>query len=404
MRHNPTLPIVRRGFTLVELLVAAALCVLVMYVLAEAFRAGTDTLSQLKSVAGLADDLRVAETIIRRDLKEQHLEDREGNAVLVSDERFANPGFIWQKPNRGYFRVVHGSARTNTPTDPYHNEGVDSNNIASAMATDHRLQFTCKLSGKTSTDVFLTSAPSGSGQQVADGASNMVDYASTSTYASRWGEVTYFMAKSSAVMPPEVTTPKALHVLYRRARVLAPPGSGTITVGSANVTNAITGNNGHHDLSGFIERPTGGNSSTDIWIMNTPDVIADPQFRFGPPGTILPAVRTPTPPGGNTFTALAPTTSIKFTDAPIPLKTSDGDYGADILLANVVSMRVQVLNSTTLQYEDPVTTPTPTPPSAVWDTYLTNDSPSRIRGVRIQLRVYDAKNMVTRQVTIDQPL
>ncbi|MGL6097934.1 MAG: PulJ/GspJ family protein, partial [Fimbriiglobus sp.] len=84
-------PPARRGFTLVELLVAAALSVVIMYILATAFKTGTDTLSSLKSLGTLSDQLRTAQTVLGADLAAPHLEDENGNVVPVS--RATMPGY-----------------------------------------------------------------------------------------------------------------------------------------------------------------------------------------------------------------------------------------------------------------------------------------------------------------------
>ena len=89
MRRTPTpRPTPRRGgFTLIELLVAAALSLVVMTVLSLAFQTGMQTLSQLKSVVGMSEQLRAAEGVLRRDLVADHLEADQGRAALVSEGR-----------------------------------------------------------------------------------------------------------------------------------------------------------------------------------------------------------------------------------------------------------------------------------------------------------------------------
>jgi prepilin-type N-terminal cleavage/methylation domain-containing protein len=383
----------RRGFTLVELLVAAALSVLVMYVLAEAFKAGTDTLSQLKSVAGLADQLRTAETIIRRDLKQQHLENDKGESVLVSDQSVASTAG-WKAPNRGFFKVVQASVSTTGSAS----ELSDGNGISSARTTHDWLQFTNKLTGKTADQVFIVPAPATNptstvGSNIGLSTSNMLDFATLSassggaaTFAGKWGEVTYFLKKQdNAFMPPDVTNPRDLHVLYRRARVLLPPASQAVTVtGEASIIGPTAY---FPELSGHVQNPT-----TNVWTMNTPERATDPQFRLG---STLNA--------GGAATANGPIPPGFATTLPSPITAADANnFGSDILLMNVVSMRVQLLNSTTLAY-DPSALPSTT---TQWDTYQSsaNNSPPRVLGIKIELRVYDTKNMVTRQVTIAQPL
>ena len=68
----------RPGFTLVEVIVAAGLCMLIMSVLAGAFAAGIDTFSLLKSTGEMNDRLAVAKHILVGDLRSTHLEDDTG--------------------------------------------------------------------------------------------------------------------------------------------------------------------------------------------------------------------------------------------------------------------------------------------------------------------------------------
>jgi|SRR5262245_2333732 len=64
----------RRGFTLVELLVAMALIVTVMVVLNTAFAEGLESFRQLKAIGDQQEKLRTAGTVLRRDLQSAHFE------------------------------------------------------------------------------------------------------------------------------------------------------------------------------------------------------------------------------------------------------------------------------------------------------------------------------------------
>ena len=108
-RYRPDARGTRGGFTLVELLVSAALCILIMTILAMSFQVGMDTLSQLKSVAGLSEQLRAAEVVMRRDLSAIHLTDENGVPLRVSQQVVANQA--WGTPKQGYFAVRQTSER-----------------------------------------------------------------------------------------------------------------------------------------------------------------------------------------------------------------------------------------------------------------------------------------------------
>ena len=62
----------RTGFMLVELLVAMALIVFVMAILSESFSAGAAAFRNLKAIGDMAERLRTAAVLLRRDLAETH--------------------------------------------------------------------------------------------------------------------------------------------------------------------------------------------------------------------------------------------------------------------------------------------------------------------------------------------
>src|SRR5437868_8877503 len=80
----------RPGFTLVELMVAAAVCVIIMAILATCFQSGIDTLRQLRSQGDMTDQLRAAEVVIKRDLQAKKFQPEDGKpnqGVRLSDQR-----------------------------------------------------------------------------------------------------------------------------------------------------------------------------------------------------------------------------------------------------------------------------------------------------------------------------
>ena len=91
----------RQGFTITELLVAMALIVFIMYILAEAFSAGSGAFRNLKAVGDMNERLRTTTTVLRRYLSADHFEGRK----RLSDSNF------WQSgpPNQGFFRIWQGS-------------------------------------------------------------------------------------------------------------------------------------------------------------------------------------------------------------------------------------------------------------------------------------------------------
>jgi len=421
LRYSPT---TRRGFTLVELLVACALSILIMAIMATGFSIALDTLSQLKSVATLMEDERSAETIIRRDLKSQHLEDENGASVRVSDPQVMAASWAGND-KRGFFRVRQGSpVRQNTslgitvataaypsyvpnppelrgPNYPYLLEGYDSDGTPNYRATDHSLQFTVKLSGKTPQDVFSaknpihpTAPPSLPPTLALPPMASLVDQNSDATmFVSRWAEVAYFLkpARISPASPPAHTIVEpgstlpelTLYTLYRRQRLISPvDASYTVANPQASFVDI------NPDIS-FVAQPP------NAAFVNTPTLITVPGSRLNL----------------NVPTALLP--SLAF---------GSPGYGTDILLTNVISMQIRLTQDPVPSFMDDATNPSPTAPvpsnplDGRWqyDTAEPNPravSPSipptpkpRPRSIVIKLRVYEPKNKLTRQITITQDL
>ena len=353
----------RSGFTLVELLVAAALCVVIMYVLATAFKAGTDTLSGLKSIGGMADQLRSAQVILNHDLGAQHLEDEDGNKVLVSR---MNPGEVWTAPNRGYFKIVQGG---------WTDEGADGEGISSLRATGNALQFTVKLSGRGPQEGFTANAPA-----VLVNSHGNLKSLSTSQFASRWAEVSYFLGPVVGQTDTADGSLASLNLqtLYRRQRVIA-EGNPMVIVD-----------------------PIAGGSAT-LQQINWPD-LATRTVSTTPPNETA---------NNETWTVqhIASFSAANRLTALTPL-TSTNDKGSDILLANVVSMQVQVMLDGSTTFGDfagvdashTATFDTASGTLAHNPVLMTPVQRPKIRAVKLILRVYDTKNKMTRQVSIVQAL
>jgi prepilin-type N-terminal cleavage/methylation domain-containing protein len=94
----------RRGFTLVEMLVATALIMFIMLILSEAFSQGLNAFRVLKGIGDMEARLRSAVTTIRNDLVADHFEGR---------RRLSDPSF-WQQgnPREGYFSLSQGGTPT----------------------------------------------------------------------------------------------------------------------------------------------------------------------------------------------------------------------------------------------------------------------------------------------------
>ncbi len=382
MRRTPSKSAGRRGgFTLVELLVAAALTVLVMAILATAFQTGMQTLSQLKSVVGLSEHLRSVETVVLRDLKATHLEDEQGVAVRVSSaqQQAANGG-------RGYFLVTHGSAATLTTTDPFYREADETEDgVPSYRAADHSLTFTVKRAAASVDDVFLANArliPSPSTTNVLENllSQSRTDFAADPTCAGEWAEVAYFLEPSAISTTGDGGTQLTLYTLRRRQRVVAPSSAiEPLNSGESLVSKALE----------YPEVSFNQMSPASQAVFNTPLTVAARANRM--------AI--------STIPLAFPSSAPNFANQGHP------NAGSDILLTNVVSMQVRVLtNQSGTVYLDVIpgngsyphridTADGPADPN-----YTAPTAKPVLRAVQIKLRVYDTKNRITRQVTLTQDL
>lgn len=350
MKFAPRMAGTRRGgFTLVELLVAAALCVVIMTILAVSFRSGMDTLSQMKTVGDLTDKLRAAEVIMQNDLSRYHLEDESGTSVRLSDRSVnkkwdgINFGWTGTQQKKGFFRVTQGSPPTLEGTS-------EAGNVF--RARDHWMHFTTKASGQSQQDMFSINVPTT--PNIALDVNLQNGFSSTGNLSSTWAEVAYFLVdnpgQTTSDNPGMPGTGLQLATLYRRQRVIAQaaPSSPAIKLAVSDIplfpnlsVNATTG-----DLNTPLSITVGGN-------------------RLG---------------GGG-----------------VPTRLMDGAQpnGGDVLLSNVVSFQIQVMRGTDTDFSDI--------PGGTWDS-ATSTAATRIRGVQIHLRVYDVKNAVTRQMTLQQDL
>src|SRR5262245_46922109 len=99
--------ILRRGFTLVELLVAAGVSLVLMLIITEAFKRGIDMFRAMRATGNMQERLRLASTVLRDDLASYHFPQvsNAGSLQYVS--------VLTQDPNLyppadGFFRIYQG--------------------------------------------------------------------------------------------------------------------------------------------------------------------------------------------------------------------------------------------------------------------------------------------------------
>jgi prepilin-type N-terminal cleavage/methylation domain-containing protein len=129
----------RRGFSLVELLVAMALVVFIMSIVSWAFQLAGKTVSTLKAAGDLAEQLRGVTTLLRRDLSAPHFVP--GN-VRLSEVAGPNQG--------GYFRILQNGQALSGPPAPGLLESP------TFVTTTTSLQFTVVLPANLPGDFYTT--------------------------------------------------------------------------------------------------------------------------------------------------------------------------------------------------------------------------------------------------------
>lgn len=238
----------RRGFTLVELMVATALVIVILTILAVAFGAATDSLRGLKSTGDMAERLRTATVKLRTDLTARHFDGGDSPDWLsVSDlryDRLTPGGREAAPPKGGYFRIEQGSGSI------YEGPGADGK--WSTRATNHALEFTVYRRGTSADDLFVVDA---TGWPTAVGESDVPLAAGQSAF--HWARVRWQLANPT-VGPDGVTT----WTLYRNTRVLHPQSGTAVAATAADVVSFTP-----------AATPT-AHSLTDV---------ADPTTRLGAP-------------------------------------------------------------------------------------------------------------------------
>jgi type II secretory pathway pseudopilin PulG len=222
----------RSAFTLVEMLVASALVIFMMYIIASAFEKGLESFRVLRVQGDLQDKLRAASSILRLDLTAPHFDDSTNTPNqndFLSAQRLNDQ--MWQPPVRGYFRISQPGTQAGIAGWPA--EGVDpdnTNTLYYGMDTvgykDLYLQFTVNMSNghpgsrgaRGRRDQFAQTDTWGGGSPApgmgVDGALNQwstPDYNVNDTsahptfgystlFTSYWTEVTYFLRPQTDVV------------------------------------------------------------------------------------------------------------------------------------------------------------------------------------------------------------
>jgi len=277
----------RAGFTIVELLVAAALSLAIMSIIAVGFQKGLDTFRVLHSVAKMQTQLKAAQAVLTSDLTANHFSNTTVAGAVntfgpqLRDQRLDQLG--WVPPDEGFFRIIQMAPSNNDGT-------VDSDGLPSYYSQNHALHFTAKLGASSDDQMFYSSTAifNAQGNLNITNFAYPPDFQKTGTYASQWAEIYYFLQPNTGV----TANGTQLNTLYRRQCLVLPKGAPNAT---SNTTYA--------DISWNQSTPTPTPGTNTV---NTSDQVTNPSAR------------------GLQASSIAPV----------------GD-GSDILLTNVLSFEVK---------------------------------------------------------------
>jgi type II secretory pathway pseudopilin PulG len=342
----------RRGFTLVELMVAAALAITIMWILAESFKMGIDFARSARSTGDMMTQLNNAGQIMLRDLQAPHFltgtaGNLNGQLSLVQSDQLTSPAGGSYTPPNGYFQIV-SPPPTATILDA--GEGFQITTTAAPPGGNNpgaSLAFTVFLPQGMPQNEFVTTAPAGAGGI---------------TYYSRAAEVAYFLEAQVAPAPTQTSAvdvtptilaeqpwlaanaanagPQPLYSLYRRQRLVA-----VSTDYQPQLANAVNPANAAYDP-------------------NAADVISFTQLNYPPNKGGVQYVPNTLASFGTGYTippinAKAPPRFVQATRVPLaPIQANSPRHGDDILLSNVLSFEVLAIWTPSLGVTYPGKTPT----------------------------------------------
>ena len=154
----------RSGFTLVEVLVSMALILFIMSILAGAFGAASQAVSDLKAAGDLAEKLRSATNVIKHDLGQDHFTDSNQGSAHLSDPTFwsrLDPGKNPTGPV-GFFRIYETAKDIQETAITTGLPALDLDNIPSFVQTTAALHFTIAQHGTRRSDFLSAVVAAGS--------------------------------------------------------------------------------------------------------------------------------------------------------------------------------------------------------------------------------------------------
>jgi type II secretory pathway pseudopilin PulG len=432
----------RSAFSLVEMLVVLALSLLIFMLTAMAFNMASRAMRVHRAYAEDSTDLGNFERQLRFLLRQRHFE----SDLRVSE---IDPNDPNRQPKAGFFAVIEGGPEPLPPGVTSPPEGIEG------IYVKDGLNFTVRLVGNSPTDFFETSlvpptsppaSPPGwkllrdrfllRGLVLPPGAKEPADppappwnygflqsagypesrYQSGSVFRSQWAEIAIFLSrqpdpddptKRAATVPidhpahpdsPSPSNPPAarLYRLHLRKLLLLPShfakGQRNFDVTPGIVVHTLQppqpwgpGYPYYYpdafDLSVRRETPSG--QPYEQWVVNTPVDVMNSSNRFY---------------NSNLFRAGRPWEPNEYPNDwppgwPGPLSYYSGRQGEDVILQNVISFDVKLIQGGRVVEPDP-------PYPAVYDS--TSNQP--LQGIWIRIRIFNPKTQQMRDLVIVEAL
>lgn len=419
----------RRGFTIIELMVSMALIILIMVVISEAFSAGLHAFTQLKGIGTMQERLRIAATMLRRDLQLRHFE---GNRRLSDFDPY------WYDPNIGNGdgttrgpggRPAQGFFRIQTPALVAGNltylrfEGNDGDGIPSYTLDPNNinlvtlpqnipvLHFTSKFVPERKDalrldQVFTMPVPASQPPAVPqpaplDTQEGPLDFRQLGKMNSTWAEIAWWVQPSvdplTGAQQFAGTTP--LYTLYRRQRLMIAPRVDQVYVGvSPQLLGQYYGVSCEYDPGNYPAAATQLLFNSEYGVAESPYVnrAVSRSMMYQP---VVNGVPAPLQNMGQWYSA------------PAPLGTTNNEPGTlqsdDVIAADVISFEIKVLRRGTPDFKD-INDNTfldsqgnfQQPYAGVYDTATTPVGWMGLNAIKIVIRVWDFKTSQARQVTV----
>jgi type II secretory pathway pseudopilin PulG len=365
IHHRPR----RAAFTLVEMMVASALIIFMMWIIATAFEKGLTSFRVLKTAGDMQEKLRAATTAIRRDLTRPHFDkfaSQPWGGENLSDQRMDQ--INWEPPSGevgslgggGYFRIYQQGigAKEGLDADDTTMEHYLSPASPSTEPIGHVLQFTVKLPGIRRDQYFMVDTKDPIGDSVypfpdgslgngrlsrfnfpiynrrvafpiqAPGGTGTIPAEATPTtlFTSQWAEVMYFVRPNGESAG---TTP--LYNLYRQQNLL-------VTDLPENVTYATPPSPRPVEIDAsdrrFFEVSAWRRASQPAALVNGPKTVTAPLRRMG---------ADPNEASLQYSLGKFPASGIQTLTEKVGNNLNDPLAATDLLLTNVTHFEIKVL-------------------------------------------------------------